>query len=465
MLRRICCGLCCLFAFPVLAGDAADASALLTLAGSNTIGQRLAPELARAFARQRGYRIQGEETPAFDEQRLVLAKDGRSQSIYIAAHGTGTGLAALQQGQADLWMASRAASREEIAQSQAALGRLDDPGQENVIALDGVAVIVAQAHPLRSLRMDQVRGIFEGSIGNWSKLGLKPAPIRVLARDDHSGTYDTFKSIVLGGTALSARAERFESTEALALAVAGDPLAIGFVGLGGVGPARALALAYPGMAAIAPSPLAVATEDYPLARRLLLYSAARPSAVARDFLEFALGPQGQKIAAEIGFVSQEPALYEQPLPRNAPADYREFTEGALRISINLRFGDGLSYLDSKALRDLDRIAHFLRRRPRSENALILLGFSDAHEGNPIQSVHMAENRADYVALELARRGIGAERVRGIGQALPVAPNNEERGRAKNRRVELWLRPLTPVAGTSSPPASGHGSAGTSAQTP
>ncbi|MGD9582729.1 MAG: substrate-binding domain-containing protein [Lysobacterales bacterium] len=445
MLRTWCCLLLGLFAQAAGAGE--EVRALLSLSGSNTIGQRLAPALAQAWAEQRGYRLVERQTPGFDEQLLIVAKDGVEQRIHIAAHGTGTGLAALAEGQADLWMASRAATGEEIVTTVARLGRLDDPRQENVVALDGVAVIVAAAHPLRSLSIDQLRGVFDGSIRDWAALGLRPGPIRVLARDDKSGTFDTFKSLVLTGTALSSRAERFESTEALAAAVSSDPGAIGFVGLGGVGAARALALAYPGMTAIAPGALSVATEDYPLARRLLLYSGARPSAEARDFIEFAVGPAGQAIAADIGFVSQQPGLYPLPLPAAAPPSYREFTDGALRLSINLRFGDGLSYLDSKALRDLDRIAAFLRGRPRGSGGLILLGFSDAHEGNPIQSVHMAENRADYVALELGRRGIGAYRVRGIGQALPVAPNDNARGRAKNRRVELWLKPAAGSAST------------------
>ncbi len=437
-----------LAAAPVLAAD--DAGVLLSLSGSNTIGQRLAPALAQAWAEQRGFRLVERQTPAFDEQVLVLAKDGVRRSIRIAAHGTGTGLADLTQGRADLWMASRAASDEEIARARSPLGRLDDPRQETVIALDGVAVIVAESHPLRSLRIDHLRAIFDGSIRDWAALGAKPGPIRVLARDDKSGTFDTFKSLVLTGTALTPRAERFESTEALAAAVSADPLAIGFVGLGGVGAARPLALAFPGMAAIAPSALGVATEDYPLARRLLLYSAAGMGAEARGFVEFAVGPAGQAIAARIGFISQQPGLFPLSPPQHAPPDYRQFTEGALRLSINLRFDDGLSYLDSKALRDLDRIAAFLRDRPRGSGRLILLGFSDAHEGNPIQAVHMAENRADYVALELGRRGIGAFRVRGIGQELPVAPNDNATGRARNRRVELWFLPAAGDAAASNP---------------
>lgn len=426
---------------PVLASEA---PLLLSLHGSNTLGQRLVPALARSWAVAEGWQEISVSEPAFDELELHLTKGGQSARIFIAAHGTGTGLAALKDGRADLWMASRSATPDEVKTSTPLIGRLDSPNQEHVIALDGLSVIVAPGRAVSEISLDAVQAIFVGKIRDWSGLGsrldsVQASPIRVFARDDRSGTYDTFKQLVLQGSPLVSRAVRFESTDALANAVADDDSAIGFVGMGGVGKARALALAYPGMAPMAADAQSVATEDYPLARRLFLYSAAESRPEARAFVEFVQSDAGQNIVAATGFVAQTIRLSSTPPRADWPAQYRELVAGASRLPVNLRFGNGVSYLDSKAMRDLARIADFFRDQPRSSYQISLIGFSDRNEGNPIQAVYTAEDRADYVASALAKHGISVYRVRGLGQQLAVAPNDSEIQRAKNRRVEVWVR--------------------------
>ncbi len=433
----------CLFLFLLGCGVAVGATepeVLLSLHGSNTVGQKLVPALATDWAAREGWVVASDQLLAANERVIALTRAERRASILVYAHGTSTGLEALRAGTADLWMASRPVLPAEVKQHEAALGRLDDPEQEHVIALDGLAIIVHPANPIRQLGLDQVRAIFNGQTRNWSSLGSSVGTIRLYARDDKSGTFDTFKNLVLLGDALSPDALRFESTEELAARVAADPGAIGFVGLAGVGKSRPLALATADSRAMLPQPLTVATEDYALARRLFLYSSRQPSAAARSFVEFARSGAGQAIADRIGFVGQTMSLHSAQ-PDSAGLDaYRDLTEGAQRLSTNLRFGNGQSYLDSKAVRDLDRIAGFLRPLPRGSHEIVLIGFSDRREHNPVLALHMSNDRADFVATELARRGIPVHRSRGLGQSLPVADNDSEAGRSKNRRVEIWVRP-------------------------
>src|SRR5688572_28066831 len=121
----------------LLMSSAACASARptpwLRLHGSNTIGQRLAPALARAFAEQEGWRVVSQSVTRTDETTIVIARDRQQATIEIAAHGTGTGLDALLDDRADLWMASRPVSDAELKRANA-LGPLDHPTQEHVIA-------------------------------------------------------------------------------------------------------------------------------------------------------------------------------------------------------------------------------------------------------------------------------------------------------------------------------------------
>ena len=81
------------------------------LSGSNTVGQRLAPELAKAWATQQGWRFDGQDTPALDESRLRFTTPKGPLVVDVLAHGTSTGFAALRDGDCDLWMASRAVRR------------------------------------------------------------------------------------------------------------------------------------------------------------------------------------------------------------------------------------------------------------------------------------------------------------------------------------------------------------------
>lgn len=419
---------------------AADAMRpLLRLHGSNTIGQRLAPALLRAFAEQQGWTVVAQRVVRVDEYRIDLQRDGDAALIEIAAHGTGTGLDALLDRRADVWMASRPVNAGELVKSST-LGRLDLPTQEHVIALDGVAIVVHPDNPLRALSIPELRRVFSGDVRDWSMLGRSPGAVAIHARDDRSGTFDTFKALVLGGAALSAKAQRYESSDDLVAAVMNDRGAIGFVGLDAVGAARALAISDVGTRALLPRRMDIATEDYALSRRLYLYAPELQSDAVRDFIEFAQGPGGQALAERVGFVGQQLRAESVIVPPDMPAEYRVLTEGARRVSVNFRFGSGLTYLDGKALRDLQRLVDFLGSDAMRGQDVALIGFSDAKEVSPIDAILLSNDRADFIAQQLNRAGAPVRRVRGMADAAPVASNDDERGRSRNRRVEVWVKP-------------------------
>ncbi len=417
---------------------------LLRLHGSNTIGQRLAPALLRAFAAQQGWTVVTQRTVRVDEFRIELSRDRDTAYIEIAAHGTGTGLEALLDRRADLWMASRPVNADELARSST-LGRLDLPAQEHVIALDGVAIIVHPDNPLYTLSIPDLRRVFGGAVRDWSALGRAPGAITVHARDDRSGTFDTFKSLVLAGTPLSAAAQRYESSDELVAAVMKDRDAIGFVGLDAVGASRALAISDVGTQALVPRRMDIATEDYALSRRLYLYAPELQSDAVRDFIEFAQGPNGQALAERVGFVGQQLRAESVLVPPDMPAEYRALTEGARRVSVNFRFGSGLTYLDGKALRDLQRLVDFLGSDAMRGEDVMLIGFSDAKEVSPIDAILLSNDRADFIAQQLNRAGATVRRVRGMADASPVASNETDGGRSRNRRVEVWVKPRASTA--------------------
>ena len=409
----------------------------LRLHGSNTVGETLGPALVQRWLASEGYAVVERRELALDEFAIRAQRDGVERVVELHAHGSSTAFTGLAEGLADIGMSSRPV-READRALHARLADLDQPGREIVLALDGLAIIVHPDSPLQALSKRQVQQVFAGELRDWSQLapGMRGA-IRLHARDDRSGTFDSFKSQVLGSSPLDASARRYESTAELARAVADDPLAIGFVGLVGVRGVRALAIS-DGGAPLLPSIEDVAVEDYPLSRRLYLYLPADASPLAQRFAAFAVSAAAQQEVEAAGFVAQTVRPYAATAREDAPEDYRQLVQGAERLSLNFRFGAGSSLLDSKTQLDLDRLAAFMQRPENRQRPLILLGFSDAVETLPAMALFISTDRADYIAGLLVQRGVDPARVRGLGGAAPVAANDSEIGRQRNRRVEVWL---------------------------
>lgn len=419
----------------VLSGAASVSAQGLRIHGSNTVGEHLAPSLVEAWLKHRGLDAPALQEVASGERTLTTG----ALVVALHTHGSNAGLRDLLEGRADIAMSSRPVFAQDVERArQSNLGDLLAANQEYVVALDGVAVIVHPGNPLRDVDLDTLRRVFAGELTDWSQLGGRSGPIRVHARDDQSGTFETFRMLVLGESTLTPRAQRYESTDALARAVAADPGAIGFVGLGGIGAARALAVRDDGTEALMPTPESVAVEDYLLARRLYLYLRADASPLARDFAEFAVGDAAQPVVQRSGFVTQAIRAVSSVPPESAPKEYGSLIAGAQRLSVNFRFGNGNSVLDSRAQRDMERLTRFLAD-DRIAGRVFLVGFADASEVLPYLAITLANDRVDFVASQLLRHGVDVVAAHGIGGHLPVASNRHEWGRHKNRRVEVWLR--------------------------
>jgi phosphate transport system substrate-binding protein len=415
---------------------AAHGKVMLRLAGSNTIGGQLMPALAEAYLRNRGATKVYTRTGSSPEVKTVYGTLPGSilpVEIVISARGSTTAFNSLADASCDIGMASRRIKPDEITKL-ATTGTTTDSASEHVLGLDGIAVIVNSQNPLNEISADELTRIFTGSESRWPN----GAAINLYARDDNSGTFDTFKSLVLADKPLGNSAERFEYSSALSDAVAADPGGIGFVGLQYVRNAKALAISDMGSKVLLPTALTVATEDYPLSRRLYLYTptkSANPN--VREFVQFALSQTGQQVVAANGFVAQTTELISQKAAPGAPPEYRNLTATAQRLPINFRFIDGKTDLDSRSLADLDRVVALLTKIDPAKARVLLFGFSDSG-GSESTNVHISRDRANAVSNALSRRGVTSTVAEGFGSALPIASNQTPGGREKNRRVEIWI---------------------------
>ncbi|MBS0661318.1 MAG: phosphate ABC transporter substrate-binding/OmpA family protein [Verrucomicrobia bacterium] len=426
---------------------------VLRLHGSNTVGAELVGNLLQEFLAQEGWRairrVPTEDPDVYSVQGQPPGRDAVA-AVEVAARGTNTGWSGLERNLCDIAMASRRVNEAE-AQRLIDLGDMQSPACEHVVALDGLAIFVNPANPVTSLTRSQARDLFTGKIKDWSELTTElSGPINIYARDDKSGTYDSFKAMVLGTEKLAGYARRFEDSRALSDAVAADRQAIGFAGLPFVRSTKALAVA-DGGAALLPTAFTVRTEDYPLSRRLFLYTAAAPANVlAVKFVRFAKSDAAQRIVAATGFVDQvaQAVAASQVVAPIAPkpsaeaqavrTEYERLVAGAERIAMNIRFRSGALEVDNKANADLERLTRLVGTPGMRGRRVILVGFSD-NRGGPEVNQRVSEERARAVARQLEQRGLKVELARGLGAEFPVASNDTADGREKNRRVEIWVR--------------------------
>jgi phosphate transport system substrate-binding protein len=429
-------------------------SYLVRLSGSNTIGAKLAPDLAEAWLLDMGA-TDIETVQRKDDQGAKLPEkvvsgelDGKRVGVEIKAYGTAIGLSALRDGDADIWMAS-APVTEEQAQALKDQGDMRGPASEHVIGLDGVAVIVSPTNPLSTLTKAQVKAIFTGAIKNWSELGQPAAPINLYARDAESGTRKTFDDMVLGSEdkmapLAAAKPEGYADSEQLSDDVAADPHGVGFVGMPYIRAAKALTIKDgAGATALAPTVFTVRTESYPLTRRLYFYTAAQPSDDVKRFVTFALSESGQALAQKsvVGLTpAKRPARDADARPcqlsAKYPGDKRELCNlraHAVIIDSSLRFRPASSELDTLAEANLDRVRRALKGARNIR--VVLAGFADDRGGYK-ENCRLAKKRADTVKRELAARGVSNVEARGYCPELPIRDNAGE-DYEQNRRVEVY----------------------------
>jgi phosphate transport system substrate-binding protein len=437
--------------------------------GSNTIGAALMPRLVEAYAQSRGEHaiISNGASPDESEIRVLGSGGENHATIDLQAHGSATATPGLTSGKALIGMASRALNEAELAQlAQQGLGDMRSPENEHVLALDGIIVIVSPVNAVTKLTLQQLQGIFSGALSDWSQVGGEPGKINVYARDSKSGTFDTFKTLVLdpGKQKLTGSAQRFESSDELSDSVTNDPRGIGFVGFAYLRNAKAISLVNDCGMSFTPTTFDVKTEEYPLSRRLFLYSGKLTAeSYAAGLLDFAMSHQAQAIVRDSGFIDQELEIEEPSggkLGRMADVDSERKQRGGIRepfvtlardiqetfrLSTTLRFRSNSVDLDNKALKDIDVLARFLQfiKESKPTRKLVLAGFTDP-VGAFDKNIGLSLERANAVRQALLRELRDPQysrliEVRGYGPTLPVACNQSEAGRDKNRRIEAWVK--------------------------
>ena len=134
--------------------------------------------------------------------------------------GSGAGLESLAAGSIDIGNSSRHLKEEELATGAV----------ENVVAIDGIAVITNTSNTVTDLTSDDLAKIYKGEITNWSELGGADEAIVVIGREAGSGTRAAFEELLEVEDACQ-YAQELDSTGAVLAKVASTSGTIGYVSL------------------------------------------------------------------------------------------------------------------------------------------------------------------------------------------------------------------------------------------
>ena len=272
MLKRTLYFVCVTLLMIVLAAcsneeDTADTQtggSLVTISGSTSVGP-LAEKLAMKYEEE-------------NDVKIEVNQIGSSAGITNAISGV-----------SQIGMSSRDLKQEEK----------DSDLQELIIAYDGIVVVAHPSNPVKDLTMEQVKQIFTGEITNWKEVGGKDMEIVVVSREDGSGSRDAFQEIVgYESGQLIKNAIVASGNGNIKTTVAMNKHAIGFISFEYVDESVST-MDINGVQAKAENVLA---GQYELSRPFLFVHKEDVPESAKQFMEFILTPEGQKIVESAGAI-------------------------------------------------------------------------------------------------------------------------------------------------------------------
>jgi len=262
---------------------------------------------APALAQQKMVQVKGSDTLVNLSQVWAEAfTDKTGKMVAVTGGGSGTGIAALIDGKADVANSSRDIKPKEIELAK----KNGVTPVEIAVAVDGLSVVVNAKNPLKALKPEDVGRLFRGEVTNWKQLGGNDTPVTLYGRQPNSGTYVFFLEHVLGNKDYSTKMNQMNGNAQILEAVAKDASAVGYVGVGyvlgedgkvlkGIKPLDII-----GKDGKTLSPLdraSVKSGKYPLARTLYQYTNGKPKGDVLALIQFQLSAEGQKMAEKEGF--------------------------------------------------------------------------------------------------------------------------------------------------------------------
>ena len=211
-------------------------------------------------------------------------------TVTVEYTGSGAGLESLASGSVDIGNSSRHLKDEEVAGGAV----------ENVVAIDGIAVIVDPANSVSDIPADKLAAIYKGEITNWSELGGDDEAIVVIGRESGSGTRDAFEELLEVKDACK-YAQELDSTGGVKAKVAATPGAIGYVSLDVVDESiKAVSID-----SVEPTEANIIAGDYLLSRPFVMATNGEISAqndLVKGWFDYISSDAGKDVIKSVGLI-------------------------------------------------------------------------------------------------------------------------------------------------------------------
>jgi phosphate transport system substrate-binding protein len=223
-----------------------------------------------------------------------------SYTVNVKSGGSGVGIVDVAEGRSDIAMSSREI---QLVERQ----RYETPSTrfiEQPVGFDAICLVVSPEvydSGVTTLTKDEVKQIYAGDITNWEELGGPNTDIFVIGRRAGSGTRDTFNEIIMGSKEAETPGVSYDAGESseVKFSTQRSDNAIGYMGYSFVMTGDIKVISLDG---ISPTIESIKSGAYPLARKLYFITLGALSPGAKDFIDYILSPEGQKIATENGFI-------------------------------------------------------------------------------------------------------------------------------------------------------------------
>lgn len=435
--------------------------------GSRTVGTTLIPNLLRGYAEQTNARFEIEAT-ADKAERIgrIIEADGSTRAVIdLQARGSGSAFPAIASGAATIGVADRRMKDSDVAKiADQGVPDLRDTINETVLGVDGIVLITHKDNPVPNLSADEVSRIWSGEITNWRDLGGGDYPITVNSFGEGSGDRAVMLDALVRplGREETANVTRWKAYQDMVDAVMADRGGIGFVGrwLARTNDVKLLSVRESCGLLSPPTDFRMKIEGYSLSRRLYAYTKpGRIHPVAKEFLDWTLTPQAQPYIKEANFIDRDlermrledmgmmlvhTAAVEPDFNGSQYSAMMRELRNADRLSISFRFNPGSAVLDVESIRNIEGLAARMEAGEFDGQEVMLVGFADSI-GDQRRNTQLAQGRANSVQAIL-RSALSADTQRRLnitplsyGELLPLSCNTDDVGRARNRRVEVWLR--------------------------
>jgi len=266
---------------------------------------------SQGVAQQSVIAISGSDTMVNLSQMWAeeYGKKKPSVQVEVSGGGSGVGIRDLMQGVVQVANSSRELEPAERDQITRKAGK---PPIETVVGHDGIAIYVHKDNPIESITLKQLAQIFGegGDVTSWSQLGVninsgdKKDDIIRVSRQNSSGTYLYFREHVLKKGDFKAGSCDMSGSKDVVELIARTKTAIGYSGMGyATKEVKMLKIGTDeNPAGIEPTQENVTKKVYPLSRALYMCTAGTPDGETKNYLDWILSADGQKIVVSAGYV-------------------------------------------------------------------------------------------------------------------------------------------------------------------